>query len=98
MRVEIVGISDGPIATWSDDLLVPDGEIGEIVVAGPVVTREYFNRPEATKLAKIADPARGVLYHRMGDVGYRDGQGLRGGVHARPDPARAGEPVLSLAE
>ena len=25
---------------------------------GPVVTREYFNRPEATALAKIADPAR----------------------------------------
>ena len=33
--------------------------------------REYFNRPEATKLAKIADPARSILYHRMGDVGYR---------------------------
>ena len=58
----IIRISDDPIPTWSDDLLVPDGEIGEIVVAGPVVTREYFNRPEATRLAKIADPdAAGVL-------------------------------------
>ena len=42
---------------------------------GPVVTREYFNRPEATRLAKIADPARSIFYHRMGDVGYRDDQG-----------------------
>ena len=68
-------IRDDPIPTWSDDLLVPDGEIGEIVVAGPVVTREYFNRPEATSLAKIADPARQAFYHRMGDLGYRDSQG-----------------------
>ena len=71
----IIQISDDPIPAWSDDLLVPDGEIGEIVVAGPVVTREYFNRPEATSLAKIADPARHVFYHRMGDLGYRDAQG-----------------------
>ena len=35
---------------------MPDGEIGEIVVAGPVVTETYYNRPEATSLAKIADP------------------------------------------
>ncbi len=71
----IIGISDEPISVWSDDLLVPDGTIGEIVVSGPVVTREYFNRPEATKLAKIADPVRETLYHRMGDVGYRDDRG-----------------------
>ena len=49
--------------------------IGEIVVAGPVVTQEYFNSPEANRLAKIADPARRAFYHRMGDVGYRDNQG-----------------------
>ena len=42
---------------------------------GPVVTREYFNRPEATRLAKIVDPERAIQYHRMGDVGYRDEQG-----------------------
>ncbi len=71
----IIVIRDEPIPVWSDDLLVPDGTIGEIVVAGPVVTREYFNRPEATKLAKIADPERSIIYHRMGDVGYRDDRG-----------------------
>ena len=47
-----------PGATTCD---VPPGEIGEIVVQGPVVTRSYFNRPESTALAKIADPARRLL-------------------------------------
>ncbi len=75
VTVRIIRIDDGPIPEWSDDLLVPDGEIGEIVVQGPIVTREYFNRPEATALAKIADPAGGGFYHRMGDVGYRDDRG-----------------------
>jgi acyl-CoA synthetase (AMP-forming)/AMP-acid ligase II len=56
ITVKIIHISDGPIPVWSDDLLVPPGEVGEIVVQGPVVTREYYNRPEATALAKTADP------------------------------------------
>ena len=91
IEARIIQIRDDPIPTWSDDLLVPDGEIGEIVVAGPVVTREYFNRPEATGLAKIADPDRQLFYHRMGDLGYRDEQGtalvLRAKVASR-DPGR----------
>ena len=40
---------------------IPRGEIGEIVVQGPVVTRSYFNRPDSTALAKIADPSRRLL-------------------------------------
>jgi len=74
MRVEIMRVSDDPVPEWSDDLLVPGGEIGEIVVAGPVVTRSYFRRPESTRLAKIDAPG-GVVMHRMGDLGYRDGSG-----------------------
>jgi acyl-CoA synthetase (AMP-forming)/AMP-acid ligase II len=74
MTVQIIRISDEPIATWSDDLLLPAGKIGEIVVRGPVVTREYFNRPEATALHKIATPDGG-FGHRMGDVGYFDDRG-----------------------
>ncbi len=73
--VRVIGITDDPIPDWSDDRLVPDGTIGEIVVSGPVVTRAYFNRPEATRLAKIVDPARSILFHRMGDVGYLDDRG-----------------------
>jgi acyl-CoA synthetase (AMP-forming)/AMP-acid ligase II len=54
---------------------LPPGEVGEFVVRGPVVTREYFHRPEATKLAKMRDPKTGDILHRMGDVGYLDEQG-----------------------
>lgn len=74
MEVAIIPIHDDPIEQWSEELRRPPGEIGEIVVRGPVVTPGYFGRPEATALAKIPDPAGG-LWHRMGDVGHLDEQG-----------------------
>jgi acyl-CoA synthetase (AMP-forming)/AMP-acid ligase II len=75
MQVYVIPISDEPVPEWDDSLILPPGEIGEFVVRGPVVTREYFNRPEATRLAKIRDPRTGDILHRMGDVGYFDDQG-----------------------
>ena len=75
LDVRIIATCDEPIPTWAASLEVPVGTIGEIVVSGPVVTREYFRRPEATALAKIADPERGSFFHRMGDLGYFDDQG-----------------------
>jgi acyl-CoA synthetase (AMP-forming)/AMP-acid ligase II len=75
MIVKNIRIRDEPIPSWSDDLELPQGEIGEIVVQGPVVTARYWNRPESTALAKIADPIHGGFYHRMGDVGYLDASG-----------------------
>lgn len=74
-RVKIIRISDRPIPEWSADLEMPKGEIGEIIVSGPVVTRSYFNREKSTRLAKILDPHSGGFYHRMGDIGYIDAQG-----------------------
>lgn len=74
MRVEIIRISDDPIPEWFDGLRVRKGEIGEIAVKGPIVTREYFNRPRADELAKITDPAGG-FFHRMGDLGRLDERG-----------------------
>lgn len=73
MTIKVIRISDEPIEKWSDDLEVPDGEIGEFAVCGPVVTKEYYNKPECTKLAKIYDGKK--LYHRMGDVGYKGKDG-----------------------
>jgi olefin beta-lactone synthetase len=74
MTVRIVRITDEPIPNWSDDLLAPAGEIGEIVVQGRVVTRAYYNRTESTRLAKIDAPGGG-FWHRMGDLGYLDARG-----------------------
>lgn len=69
-KIHIIQITDYPISSWDDALLVPQGQVGEIVVKGPVVTRIYINRPEQTALAKIQD--RDGIWHRMGDLGYYD--------------------------
>ena len=73
MTVRFIRITDDRIAEWSDELLVADGEVGELVVEGPVVTQEYKDEPDHTARAKIAKDGR--MMHRMGDVGYRDEQG-----------------------
>ncbi len=73
-EVRIIGIDDAPIETFDPGLEVPQGEIGEICVKGPVVTQAYFNRDQSTRLAKMQDPAGG-FWHRMGDLGYFDEQG-----------------------
>jgi acyl-CoA synthetase (AMP-forming)/AMP-acid ligase II len=71
--LRIIRITDDPIPTWSDDLVLRDGEVGEICVRGPVVTHTYAQRPEATAGAKIHD--NGQIWHRIGDLGYKDDQG-----------------------
>ncbi len=73
--VRVIGISDVPIPRWSDDLLVPTGVIGEIVVRGPSVTQAYYGRPTSNALAKIAHDDGGPRSHRMGDLGYFDEAG-----------------------
>ena len=74
IEVHIIRITDEAIEKWSDDLCLSEGEIGEIVVRGKVVTRKYYNRPKSDSLAKIPD-SNGGIFHRMGDLGYLDGKG-----------------------
>jgi len=69
---------------------VPSGEIGEIVVKGPMVMKEYHNNPEATKerirngwlytgdLGRIDD--EGFLYH----LGRKDDMIIVGGLNVFP--------------
>ena len=82
--VKIIAINDGPIATLAAGRELPPGEIGEIIVTGPTVTKEYDQLPEATRLAKIPETAADVrspqsapatIWHRMGDCGYLDAAG-----------------------
>ncbi len=84
IEVRIVKISDEPIERWSPEIERPQGQIGEICVGGPMVTRAYDREPGFTAAAKIAvDPglitnrvAGDVdLLHRIGDVGYIDEKG-----------------------
>ncbi len=53
MEIKIIAVSDAPIATLADARELPQGEIGEIIVRGPVVTKIYDALPEATRLGKI---------------------------------------------
>ncbi len=67
---KVIRIVDGPIASLNEIDELPRGEIGELIVRGAVVTREYVTRVESNALAKIADADQ--VWHRMGDVGYLD--------------------------
>jgi len=73
MQVRIIENNFGELRSMDQIVSVPDGQIGEIIVSGPVATREYFLRPDATALAKIKDG--NSFWHRMGDVGYFDADG-----------------------
>ena len=73
-----------------DDKELPTGEVGEIVMKGGVVTKGYFNAPEAT-----AEAFRNGWFH-TGDMGYKDEKGyffitdrkkdiiIRGGFNISP--------------
>lgn len=70
VNVKIIQITDGAIDSLEEAVELPAGEIGEIIVSSPSVTREYFQRPEPTRLSKITDGDQ--FWHRIGDVGYFD--------------------------
>jgi olefin beta-lactone synthetase len=67
---KVIEIVDGPIASLADVRALSTGRIGELIVTGPVVTRQYVTRLEANALGKIVDGSR--VWHRLGDVGYLD--------------------------
>jgi acyl-CoA synthetase (AMP-forming)/AMP-acid ligase II len=64
----VIRITDGPIASIGEAEVLPPGEIGELIVRGPVVTSEYVTRTDCNPLHKIADGS--TFWHRMGDVGW----------------------------
>ena len=73
MEIRVIAITEDTISTIDNAAPLPVGEIGELVVKGPVVTKGYDQLEEATAKAKIADGDS--IWHRMGDVGYIDEEG-----------------------
>ncbi|EAU41995.1 peptide synthetase [Fulvimarina pelagi HTCC2506] len=76
-----------PLPTYSAVILaegetraLPFGEIGEISIAGPGLSRGYLNRPEQTARAfipdflSIPDNTSGMIY-RTGDLGFFNSEG-----------------------
>jgi acyl-CoA synthetase (AMP-forming)/AMP-acid ligase II len=74
VNLAVIRITDDPIPEWSEELQVQNGQVGELVVWGDNVSRSYFERPEADRLAKIRH-SDGQIRHRMGDVGFIDEKG-----------------------
>ncbi|MEW6468326.1 MAG: AMP-binding protein [Bacteroidota bacterium] len=76
-RVRIIGISGLDISVASagelERLSLAPGHIGEIIVSGDHVLREYFNNEEALKRNKIF--IGDSCWHRTGDSGYLDQDG-----------------------
>ena len=71
--VRIIQINDEPVSAWTADIEAAPGQVGEITVRGPMVTRSYFERPKDDSLSKISDGD--TFWHRMGDLGRQDDQG-----------------------
>jgi len=77
-RVKIIAPVNGAIATLAQTRELARGEIGEILVTGPSVTKSYDALPLATAFAKIAGAhpdGTPVTWHRMGDAGSLDEAG-----------------------
>lgn len=88
VTIRIIAISEEVIPEWDDALQLNNGEIGEIVVQGPMVSQSYYlnnsqhasqnesQGKRATAAAKIWDSSTNTVRHRMGDLGYLDDQGI----------------------
>jgi len=75
----VIRHSDDPLRTIAETQEMPRGAIGEIIVRGEVVSREYVTgggtaggAAAVNALHKIADGD--VIWHRLGDLGYLDEQ------------------------
>lgn len=53
-----------------DDHTLPLGEVGELLIRGPMVTSGYYRDPEATKAAIVDGWLRTGDYARVDDEGY----------------------------
>jgi olefin beta-lactone synthetase len=71
--IQVISPSEDAIVRWSDVNVLQEGEIGEIVVKGSVVTKAYDHNDSENKISKIEDGRD--FWHRIGDMGYLDNQG-----------------------
>ena len=80
VTIKIIAPSTTAIVSAAEICEMPVGQIGEIIVQGPMVTKTYDQLAAATALAKISPLkiAQGLPsgpWHRLGDAGYLDAHG-----------------------
>lgn len=73
LSVRTIPIGNEPISTWSEDLHVEPGQVGEITVSGPMVSPRYHRSSRWNELMKIHEGDR--VWHRTGDLGSIDEKG-----------------------
>ncbi|MBU6175709.1 MAG: AMP-binding protein, partial [Planctomycetes bacterium] len=66
----VIKISDDPMRSIEEVEILPRGQIGELMVRGPMVSKQYVTRIDQNALHKIQEGDQ--IWHRMGDVGYLD--------------------------
>ncbi|HSF43291.1 MAG TPA: AMP-binding protein [Thermoanaerobaculia bacterium] len=87
VRAKVIRIHAGPVELGEDGWAgweLPRGEIGELVVTGDHVCKDYYRNERAVRENKIVDSA-GTVWHRMGDTGSLDPEGrfwIAGRVHS----------------
>ncbi len=70
VQLKILELKKVPInSTTFETLQLNDGEIGEIVVTGNHVNKNYYENPAAFAKNKIVDSSE-TIWHRTGDLGY----------------------------
>ncbi len=74
VEIKIIKSTDEVIEKLTPEFLLPVNTLGEIIVKGPSVTKEYLDLPEKTREAKISDHDES-FWHRMGDIGRIDENG-----------------------
>tara|TARA_Y100000588_G_scaffold348025_1_gene397264 strand:- start:35 stop:1408 length:1374 start_codon:yes stop_codon:yes gene_type:complete len=72
--IRILPICNAPIPNIKGVNELEKGEVGEITVAGAIVTKSYYRMPGATFDSKVYDGQK--IFHRMGDLGYFDKEGF----------------------
>ncbi|MDZ4199726.1 MAG: AMP-binding protein [Kiritimatiellia bacterium] len=94
LRFKFIRIIHGPIEWgplgWEEFELGPR-EVGEFIVTGDHVCRDYYRNPDAFRETKIVD-ADGEIWHRTGDLARLDERGylwIVGRIHNAID--RAGQ-------
>lgn len=74
LELKIILSSNGVVRHIDECSILPDGEIGEIIIKALNVSPSYYNNPFETERHKIKAREAGV-WHRTGDLGYLDEKG-----------------------
>ena len=70
VELRVVKKIDGEVLSLDNIQELAPYEIGEVIVKGKNISREYWNNPEANQKSKISD--QNDFWHCIGDMGYLD--------------------------